>query len=91
MRLKFKIIKINNLDFEINKLLEVNFGTFENLFPTKEKERIQINFDENLNGTEKNLSILFLIKLEHQEFLLHFPRNQLRIQKRKMLSEKKVH
>ncbi|MFB0966423.1 MAG: phosphoribosylformylglycinamidine synthase subunit PurQ, partial [Cloacibacterium sp.] len=48
-----KIIKINNLDFEINKLLEVNSGTFESLFPTKEKERIQIDFDENLNGTEK--------------------------------------
>ena len=48
-----KIIKINNLDFEINKLLEVNSGTFENLFPTKEKERIQINFDENLNGMRK--------------------------------------
>ena len=48
-----KIIKINKLDFEINKLLEVNSGTFESLFPTKEKERIQIDFDENLNGTEK--------------------------------------
>ena len=48
-----EILKINNLDFKIKKLLEVNSGTFENLFPTKEKNQIVINFDENLNGIEK--------------------------------------
>ncbi len=48
-----EILKINNLEFKIEKLLEVNSRTFENLFPTKEKERIVINFDEKLNGTEK--------------------------------------
>ena len=36
-----EMLKISNLNFNIKKLLEVNSGTFENLFPTKEKERIQ--------------------------------------------------
>ncbi len=48
-----EILKINNLYFKIKKLLEVNYRTFENLFPTKEKDQIVINFDENINGTEK--------------------------------------
>ena len=50
---KLEILKINNLEFKIKKLLEVNSQTFENLFPTKEKDKIVINFDENLNGIEK--------------------------------------
>lgn len=44
---------INGLNFSVEKLLEANFGTFEGLFPTKEKEKIEINIDENLNGIEK--------------------------------------
>ncbi|MBP7173884.1 MAG: phosphoribosylformylglycinamidine synthase [Cloacibacterium sp.] len=47
------VLKLNDLEFSISNLLEVWNGTFENLFPTKEKEKIVINFDENLNGTEK--------------------------------------
>ncbi len=46
-------LKINNLTVEIKKLVEVNFGTFEKLFPTKEPRKIDIELDENLNGIEK--------------------------------------
>lgn len=46
-------LKISNLNIKIKKLLEVNFGTFENLFPTVEKDKIIINFEEELNGVEK--------------------------------------
>lgn len=48
-----RILKINNYSFGIENLLEANSKTFEGLFPTKEKEKIVINIDENLNGTEK--------------------------------------
>ncbi len=49
----YEYLKISNLNIEIKKLLEVNFGTFENLFPTVEKDKIIINFEEELNGVEK--------------------------------------
>lgn len=40
-------------EIEVSNIKSVFTGTFENLFPTKEKEKIVINFDENLNGIEK--------------------------------------
>ncbi len=48
-----EFLTIQNSKFKIQNLLKANFETFEELFPTKEKEKIEINFDENLNGTEK--------------------------------------
>jgi len=44
------ILKINNLNFEIEKLLEANTRTFENLFSTVEKEKITVELDSNLNS-----------------------------------------
>ncbi|MBS1572939.1 MAG: phosphoribosylformylglycinamidine synthase subunit PurQ, partial [Bacteroidetes bacterium] len=48
-----EILKINNLEFNIKKLLEVNFGTFEELFPTHEPKKIVVELDKELNGIEK--------------------------------------
>ncbi|MCG7280733.1 phosphoribosylformylglycinamidine synthase [Chryseobacterium taklimakanense] len=42
----------NKFEFEIEKLLQVNYNTFEELFPTKEKEKMVVEIDENLNSTE---------------------------------------
>lgn len=42
----------NKFEFEIEKLLQVNCKTFEELFPTKEKEKMVVEIDENLNSTE---------------------------------------
>jgi phosphoribosylformylglycinamidine synthase len=44
------ILKINDLNFEIKKLLEANTKTFENLFSTLEKEKITIELDSKLNS-----------------------------------------
>ena len=44
------ILKINDLNFEIKKLLEANTKTFENLFSTVEKEKIVIELDSKLNS-----------------------------------------
>lgn len=44
------ILKISNLDFEIEKLLEANTITFENLFSTVEKEKIVVELDSKLNS-----------------------------------------
>jgi len=44
------ILKISNFSFEIEKLLEANIVTFENLFPTIEKEKITVKIDEKLNS-----------------------------------------
>ena len=44
-------LKINSLSFNIDNLLEVNKNTFEELFRTKEQEKIVIEIDENLNST----------------------------------------
>lgn len=44
------ILKISNLDFEIEKLLEANTKTFENLFSTVEKEKIVVELDSKLNS-----------------------------------------
>lgn len=43
---------VNKFEFEIEKLLQVNYNTFEELFPTKEKEKMVVEIDENLNSTE---------------------------------------
>ena len=43
-------LKINDLNFEIKKLLEVNTKTFENLFSTVEKEKITVELDSKLNS-----------------------------------------
>ena len=47
------ILKFSDLSFNIKNLLEVNFKTFDELFPTEETEKIVVQIDENLNGTEK--------------------------------------
>ncbi len=44
------ILKINGFDFKIEKLLDANTKTFENLFPTIEKEKIKVELDEILNS-----------------------------------------
>ena len=44
------ILKINDLNFEIEKLLEANTKTFENLFSTFEKEKIVVELDSKLNS-----------------------------------------
>ena len=44
------VLKINDLSFEIEKLLAANTQTFENLFPTVEKDKITIEVDEKLNS-----------------------------------------
>ncbi|WP_299182615.1 phosphoribosylformylglycinamidine synthase subunit PurQ, partial [uncultured Chryseobacterium sp.] len=44
------ILKISGFDFEIEKLLDVNTKTFENLFPTIEKDKITVEIDEKLNS-----------------------------------------
>lgn len=46
------VLIINKLEFEIEKLLQVNYNTFEELFPTKEKEKMVVEIDEDLNSTE---------------------------------------
>ncbi len=45
-------LKINNFRFKISELKSVNKSTFEELFPTKEKEKIVVEIDEKLNSTE---------------------------------------
>ncbi|KMQ68854.1 phosphoribosylformylglycinamidine synthase [Chryseobacterium sp. FH2] len=44
------IIKINDTGFAIEKLVEANTSTFENLFPTIEKEKITVEIDSTLNS-----------------------------------------
>ncbi len=44
------VIKINDVEFSIEKLLSANTNTFENLFPTIEKEKITVAIDEKLNS-----------------------------------------
>lgn len=50
-----KILIINSKKFECKKLLEVYSQTFESLYPTKEKEKIEINIDEKLQGSQQTL------------------------------------
>jgi len=44
------VIKINDIEFSIEKLLSANTNTFENLFPTVEKEKITVAIDQKLNS-----------------------------------------
>ncbi len=48
-----EFLKVNNFKFQTSNLKSAFCGTFEELFPTKEKEKIVINLNENLNGIEK--------------------------------------
>lgn len=51
-------LEINNLSFEIEKLLEANTKTFENLFSTVEKEKITFELDSKLNSINpRNIQI----------------------------------
>ncbi|AZA85347.1 phosphoribosylformylglycinamidine synthase [Chryseobacterium shandongense] len=44
------VLKINDAEFAIEKLLAANTNTFENLFPTIEKEKLTVEIDEKLNS-----------------------------------------
>ena len=53
-----KTLVINKKAFDLGKLLSAYTQTFENLFPTAEPDRIEINIDEKLNSTSpKNIII----------------------------------
>lgn len=59
---KVKINKnliINDLSFDIEKLLQVNQSVFENLFPTVESEKIIIDIDKDLEANEQK-DIVFI-------------------------------
>lgn len=45
------MLTINGLESSVSALVSVFTGTFENLFPTSEKEKIVVNIDESLNST----------------------------------------
>ncbi|MGE4514612.1 MAG: phosphoribosylformylglycinamidine synthase subunit PurQ, partial [Chryseobacterium sp.] len=45
-----EVLTINNQPIAINKLLAANTNTFENLFPTVEKEKITVEIDVKLNS-----------------------------------------
>lgn len=52
-------LKINNLEFNIEKLIEVNSNTFKELFPTTEPGRLIVELDHNLNAFhKKNIHIV---------------------------------
>ncbi|MCU7693957.1 phosphoribosylformylglycinamidine synthase [Haoranjiania flava] len=46
-----KELSINHLKLQISDLKSINKATFEELFPTKEKEKIVVEMDEKLNAT----------------------------------------
>jgi len=48
-----EILSINNLKSQISNLKSKFVGTFENLFPTSEPEKIEINIDESLNSVNQ--------------------------------------
>ena len=47
-----KSLKISGFDFNIEKILEVWKGTFEELFPTKEKSKMVVEIDSKLNSIQ---------------------------------------
>lgn len=53
-----KVLIINDLKIYISSLLEAYRGTFEELFPTLEKEKIVVELDENLNSTKAETIII---------------------------------
>lgn len=46
------VLKISTFEFNIEKLLEVWKGTFEELFPTTEKKKMVVEIDSKLNSTQ---------------------------------------
>lgn len=46
-----QVLKINDLQFEIEELFQCWTGTFEQLFPTKEPEKLVVEMDVSLNST----------------------------------------
>lgn len=46
------VLKINTFEFKIKKLLEVWTRTFEEIFPTKEDEKLILEIDPKLNATQ---------------------------------------
>lgn len=54
-----KNLIINDLSFDIEKLLQVNQSVFENLFPTVESEKIIIDIDKDLEANEQK-DIVFI-------------------------------
>ncbi len=46
------ILKISGLSFKIENLLEAWTGTFEKLFPTKEKESLVVEIEEKFNSVD---------------------------------------
>lgn len=69
-----KTLKINNLEFFIKNLLEVWNGTFEELFPTKESDKIVVEIDHKLNSTNpRSIQILKLGIAKPKVFVPVFP------------------
>ena len=53
------ILKMSNFEFSIEKLLKVWSGTFEELFPTQEKEKSVVEIDSKYNSIQsKSIQIL---------------------------------
>lgn len=48
-----EMLKISSYEFNIKKLLEVWTGTFEELFPTKESEKIVVEIDSKWNSAHR--------------------------------------
>jgi len=48
----FAYLKINNLEFNIENLLQVWTRTFEELFPTQEQQKIVVEIDSKLNSNQ---------------------------------------
>lgn len=68
------VLKINNLEFNIENLLKVNTSTFENVFPTVEKEKVIIDLDKNLEGiNQKTIHIVSHKMAMPQVFAPLFP------------------
>lgn len=67
-------LKFNNLEFSIDKLLEVNHKTFESIFPTVEKDKKTIDFDKSINGiTRKQVHISRYKVTKPKVFVPTFP------------------
>jgi len=54
-----KYLRINNLQFNIENLLQVWTGTFDELFPTHEQQKIVVEIDSKLNSNQpRSIQIL---------------------------------
>lgn len=58
-------LKISSYEFNINKLLEVWTGTFEELFPTKESEKIVVEIDSKFDSVQAGT--INIIKHRHAQ------------------------